>query len=131
MGRLQEQMKTDLLLKRFSPHTPRAYLRCIRHFAKYFMRPPEDMGEPEIRKFLLYLTQEQNVSPGLQAIDVSAFKFLYRIPLRQPKAVEHLPYPKKPKSLPEVLSMQEVLTLFAPSSPSNTKPFSPPPMEPG
>ncbi len=113
MGRLQEQMKADLLLKRFSPHTTRAYLRCIRHFAKYFMRPPEDMGEPEIRKFLLYLTQERNVSPGLQAIYVSAFKFLYRITLRQPEVVAHLPYPKKPKSLPEVLSMQEVLTLFA------------------
>ena len=39
MGKLQEQMKTDLLLKRYSPHTTRAYLRCIREFAKYFMRP--------------------------------------------------------------------------------------------
>jgi len=38
MGRLQDQMKTDLLLKRYSPHTTRAYLRCIRDFAKYFMR---------------------------------------------------------------------------------------------
>jgi len=113
MGRLQEQMKADLLLKRFSPHTMRAYLRCIRDFAKYFMRPPEGMGEAEIRKFLLYLTQEQDVSPGLQAVYVSAFKFLYRITLRQPEVVEHLPYPKKPRSLPEVLSMQEVLTLFA------------------
>lgn len=44
MGRLQEHMRADLLLKRFSPHTMRAYLRCIRHFAKYFMCPPEDMG---------------------------------------------------------------------------------------
>jgi site-specific recombinase XerD len=113
MGKLQEQMKADLLLKRFSPHTTRAYLRCARHFAKYFMRPPEEMGEAEVRKFLLYLTQERNVSAGLQSIYVSALKFLYRITLRQPKVVEHLPYPKKPKSLPEVLSMQEVLALFA------------------
>ena len=44
MGKLQEQMKADLLLKRFSPHTTRAYLRCARHFAKYFMRPPEEDG---------------------------------------------------------------------------------------
>ena len=42
MGRLQEQMKADLLLKRYSPHTTRAYARCIRNFAKHFMRPPRN-----------------------------------------------------------------------------------------
>ena len=29
MGKLQEQMKADLLLKRYSPNTIRAYLHCI------------------------------------------------------------------------------------------------------
>jgi integrase/recombinase XerD len=113
MGKLQEQMKADLLLKRFSPHTTRSYLRYIRDFAKYFMRPPAEMGEAQVRQFLLRLTQERKVSPGLQAIYVSALKFLCRTTLRRPGAVENLPYPKKPKTLPEVLSMQEVLALFA------------------
>ena len=63
MGKLQEQIKADLLLKRYSPHTTRAYLRCIRDFAKYFMRPPVEMGETEVRQFLLYLTQDRKVSP--------------------------------------------------------------------
>ena len=63
MGKLQEQMKADLLLKPYSPHTTRAYLRCIRDFAKYFMRPPVEMGETEVRQFLLYLTQDRKVSP--------------------------------------------------------------------
>jgi integrase/recombinase XerD len=76
MGKLQDQMKTDLLLKRYSPHTTRAYLRCIRDFAKYFMRSPAEMGETEVRQFLLHLTQERKVSSGLQTTYVSALKFL-------------------------------------------------------
>jgi len=113
MGRLQDQMKTDLLLKRYSPHTTRAYLRCIRDFAKHFMRSPAEMGETEVRQFLLYLTQERKITSGLQTTYVSALKFLYRITLRQPGVIEHIPYPKRPKTFPVVLTMQEVLTLFA------------------
>ena len=113
MGKLQDQVKTDLLLKRYSPHTIRAYLRCIRDFAKHFMRSPAEMEETEVRQFLLHLTQERNISSGLQTTYVSALKFLYRIALRQPGVVEHLPYPKRPKTFPVVLTMQEVLTLFA------------------
>jgi len=113
MGKLQDQMKTDLLLKRYSPHTTQAYLRCIRDFAKHFMRSPAEMGEPEVRQFLLHLTQERKVSSGLQTAYVSALKFLYRTTLRQPEVVEHLSYPKRPKTFPVVLTMQEVLKLFA------------------
>ena len=35
MEKLQEQNKTDLLLKRNSPHTTRAYLKCIRDFTPH------------------------------------------------------------------------------------------------
>jgi len=112
MGKLKDQMKTDLLLKRYSPHTTKAYLRCIRDFAKHFMRSPAEMGETEVRQFLLHLTQERKITPGLQTAYVSALKFLYRITLRRPEVVEHLPYPKRPKTFPVVLTMQEVLSLF-------------------
>ncbi len=30
MGKLRDRMKEDLLLKAYSPHTQRAYLRCAR-----------------------------------------------------------------------------------------------------
>jgi integrase/recombinase XerD len=113
MGKLQEQMKTDLVLKGYSPNTIRLYLHCIRNFAKYFMRPPAEMGENEIRQFMLYLTQERKVSAFVQSTHVNALKFLYRTTLRHPHIVEHLPQPKRPKTLPQILTMQEVLRFFA------------------
>jgi len=112
MGKLQEQMKADLLLKRYSPHTARAYVRCIRNFAKHFMRPPSEMGETEVRQFLLHLAQDRKVSTFVQDMYVNAIKFFYRITLRRPEVVTHLLHPKRPKTLPKVLTMQEVLALF-------------------
>ena len=112
MGKLQEQMKSDLLLKRYSPHTTRAYLHCIRNFAKHFMRSPAEMGETEVRQFILHLARERKASASVHTTHVTALKFLYRITLRRPEVVQHLPYPKRPKTLPEVLTMQEVLALF-------------------
>ena len=112
MGKLQEQMKIDLSLKGYSPNTTRAYLHCIRNFAKYFMRSPAEMGETEMRKFMLHLAQDRKVSAFTQSTHVNALKFLYRITLRRPEVVERLPHPKRPKTLPKILTMQEVLTLF-------------------
>ena len=78
MGKLHEQMKADLTLKGYSQHTFAGYLPRCRKFAKHFIRSPEEMGEEEIRAFLLYLAQEQKASPSLQKNYLVALKFLYR-----------------------------------------------------
>jgi hypothetical protein len=57
MGKLHDRMREDLLLKAYSPHTQKAYLRCARNFANHYMRSPEEMGEKEIRSFLLHLVR--------------------------------------------------------------------------
>ena len=53
MGKLQEKMKADLTLKGYSEHTQEAYLRYLGRFAKHYMRSPGEMGEEEVRAFLL------------------------------------------------------------------------------
>jgi hypothetical protein len=55
MGKLHDQMREDLLLKAYSPHTQNSYLGCARHFASHYMRSPQEMGEKEVRDFLLHL----------------------------------------------------------------------------
>ncbi len=77
MGKLQEQMKTDLVLKGYSHHTTRAYLYCIRNFAKDFMRSPAEMGATEIRKFMLHLAQDRKVSAFSQSQHVYTYLSRY------------------------------------------------------
>ena len=43
MGKLHDQMKEDLLLKAYSPHTQRAYLGCVRQFVRHYMRSPQEI----------------------------------------------------------------------------------------
>ena len=76
MGKLHDRMQEDLLLKAYSPHTQRAYLRCARHFASHSMRSPEGMGEQEIRDFLLHLVRDRKASPFTMGTYVNAIKFL-------------------------------------------------------
>lgn len=112
MGKLHERMKADLTLKGYSPCTAAGYLPRCRKFAQHFNRSPEEMGEEEIRAFLLYLAQEQRVSPSLQKNYLVALKFLYRHTLNRPEEVENIPSPKLPQRMPVVLSREEVLAIF-------------------
>ena len=113
MGKLHDRMKGDLLLKAYSPHTQSAYLRCARHFASHYMRSPEEMGEKEIRGFLLHLVRDRKASPATLDMYVNALKFLYNITLKRPEAVKEISHPKRPKTLPVILSPEEVLRVFA------------------
>jgi site-specific recombinase XerD len=113
MGKLRDRMQEDLLLKAYSPHTQKAYLRCARHFVSHYMRSPEEMGEQEIRSFLLHLVRDRQASPSTLGMYVNALKFLYTVTLKQPEPVNNLSHPKRPKTLPVILSPEEVLRVFA------------------
>src|SRR5260370_26172402 len=112
MGKLRDKMEGDLRLKGFSEHTQDCYLRYARFFAGHYGRSPEEMGEQEIKDFLLYLINENGVSPGVHRMYVASLKFLYRVTLKRPECVAEIPYPKVPRRLPEILTAHEVLRLI-------------------
>ena len=101
MGKLQEQMKTDLLLKGYSPNTIRLYVDCIRNFAKYFMRPPAEMGETEIRQFMLYLAQDRKVSTFVQAFMSMRSSFYIGLPCAARRSSNTSLTPKDLKLFPK------------------------------
>jgi integrase/recombinase XerD len=112
MGKLREQMVSDLRLRNYSPKTVQAYTWCVYHFVKHFRRSPDLMGEQEIRAFLLYLLDERKASPSLRKMFVASIKFFYRVTLNRPQDVERIPYPKVPKALPDVLTLEEVAAII-------------------
>lgn len=112
MGKLRDQMVSDLKLRNYSPKTVQAYTSCMNDFAKHFRRSPELMGQQEIRDFLLHLIEKRQASPALQKMFVAALKFFYRITLNRPEEVEKIPYPKIPDTLPDVLSRDEVVDIL-------------------
>jgi integrase/recombinase XerD len=112
MGKTSDQMLADMQLRRYEPSTIDKYLRCARHFVRHYMRPAEELGEPEVRGFLLHLVRVQGAGPFVHKMHVAAIRFLYTITLRRPEVVHWLPSPKVPRSLPVILSGTEVLALL-------------------
>src|SRR2546422_7166085 len=76
------------------------------------MRPAEELGEAEVRGFVLLLVREEKASPSVQKAHVAAIRFLYTHTLRRPEVVRWLPWPKVPRTLPVVLSGTETLALL-------------------
>lgn len=111
MGELCQRMEEDLKLKNYAAGTRQQYLGCARRFVAYHMRPPGEMGEREVRDFLLSLSLDGGSVEKLK-MHLAALKFLYGTTLRRPEVVVALPWPKVPHRLPEILSGTEVDALL-------------------
>jgi len=104
----RDRMQVDLELALYAEGTKKQYLRCADIFVGHYMRPPSELGETEVRCFLLHLQKVQRLGPSRLKTYVAALRFLYTKTLRRPEVVETLPWPRIPKSLPEILSGSEV-----------------------
>lgn len=111
MTPLRQRLIDDLQLRNYSPRTISCYVSAIARFAQHFGRSPEDLGSEDTRQYQLHLL-EQRVSWCYFNQAVSALRFLYRVTLQRPDVVVLIPYGKKPKTLPAVLSPEEVRRLF-------------------
>lgn len=113
MGRLRDRMEQDLILRRLSPGTRRNYLIHCRKFAAHYGRSPEELGETEIREYLLYLIEVEQTSCSNYRQVLAALKFLYTVTLSQPWRVQRIPFPRRePPRLPEVLRPDQLRALF-------------------
>jgi integrase/recombinase XerD len=113
MTPLRQRMLDDLRRRNYSPDTIRGYIRAVQQFAEYFGRSPEQMGAEELRRYQIHLLHERKLALGTVENCISALRFLYRKTLkRRDLAFDDLPFPKQPRTLPTVLSQDEVTRLI-------------------
>jgi len=112
MGTLHDRMEADLILAGYRENTRKKYLGCARLYTKHFMRPPEEMGEEQVRAYLLYLIQERRFVPTTVRMFRSALTFLYGKTLGRPLEVNRVPIMRRRRPLPDVLSGTEVSRLL-------------------
>jgi len=110
MTPLRQRMIEDIQVRNLSPHTQASYLQQVSLFARHFHTPPERLGPEEIRTYQVYLTNEKKLAPSSILTAVAALRFLYKVTLKKDwRFDEIIPAPKKPQTLPVVLSPEEVV----------------------
>ena len=111
MTHLRRLMQEELQRRNYSEITAVCYVRHVAAFAKHFGRSPDLLGTEEIKQFQLHLIQKK-VSWATYIQAMAALRFLYVKTLGLAFMAEKIPYPKRPRYLPTVLSQEEVRRLL-------------------
>jgi len=113
MDTLREKMLAELQLRGITPRTQTAYLREVAKLENYFNRSPEELGEEEVKEYLVHMLEDRGLSSGTYKYYAAGIKFLYRTTLNREEVVEKIKYPKAKIKLPVVLDLSEVRTMLS------------------
>ncbi len=112
MTHLRKMMLEELQRRNYSQATIRAYLRAVQQFAQHFQKSPDKLGRSELRSYQAYLLKERKLAVGSAVAHVAALRFFFIRTLKRYGFREDLPYPKRQRRLPKILSLDEVAQLI-------------------
>ena len=112
MTQLRRQMLEELERRNYSANTVRSYIRTVEDLARYFKRRPDQLGPEHIRQYQAHLFRDRKLAANTVAQRVAALRFFYIRTLGQEWNLDRVPYPKRPRRLPNILSPQEVARLI-------------------
>ena len=108
MTHLRQLMLDELQRRNYAQSTVRSYLHTVEDFARYFHRSPDRLRPDHIREYQVHLFRDRKLSPGTVEGRTAALRFLFVKTLRRPYLPDHIPFPKRQRRLPTVLSQEEV-----------------------
>ena len=112
MSELRSRMLRDMTVRGFSPRTHEAYVQQVIGLARYYRRAPDQLTADEVQAYLAHLFEVRKRSWSTCAQAAHAFRFLYHVTLGHPRTDFHVPAPKQPQKLPDLLSREEVWRLL-------------------
>jgi site-specific recombinase XerD len=113
MSPLRKRMIEDMKIRNYSRRTQESYVSQVAQFAAFFGKSPEHLGIEHIRQYQVHLVEKRRLSWSKLNQTVCALRFLYGKILGKEWAITHIPFPKKQRRLPEVISPAEVAQFLA------------------
>lgn len=107
---LRQRMLEDM--RKLEPRTQEAYIRAVRKLAAYLKRSPDAATVEDLRNFQLHLV-DIGSSPMTLNATLTGLKFFFDITLGRIELMAKMQPVKLPRTLPVVLSCQEVSRLLA------------------
>ena len=109
---LRERMRQDLQIAGLSARTQEAYLHAVRQCATHFHQPPDQLTEPQLRDYFLFLKNEKHLAPASLKIAFYGLRFFFRTTApREWPTLQRLRSARH-KTLPDVLTLDEVRRLI-------------------
>jgi integrase/recombinase XerD len=109
---LLQRMREELVRRTYSETTIRSYLHAVEAFRQHVQKRLDHLGPDDLRRYQVYLLEDRKLANGTVVIQISALRFFYIKVLKRGDMKEDLPYPKRLKRLPVVLSQEEVSRLI-------------------
>jgi site-specific recombinase XerD len=120
MTPLRRRLLEELARRNYSPRTVEAYVAGVNRAARHFNRPPDQLTPEDLRTFQLALIARGTSWSQFNQV-VSALRFFYRHVLDRPELVPLVPFGKKPRTLPVVLSPEQVARLLGTVPPGRNR----------
>jgi site-specific recombinase XerD len=108
MSFLRRRMIEDMTVRNLSPATQRSYVHAVAKFSRHFNRSPDRLGLEDVRAYQVHLVAKGISWPALNQT-VCALRFFYGVTLGHGEIPERIPYAREPRTLPVVLSADEVV----------------------
>ena len=112
MTDLRKRMIQDMQLRGYSERTQEMYVRAVRQLCKHYKKSPDLITEEELRNYFLHNKNVLKWSRTASTIAICGIKFFFTYTLSKEWTTFQLVRPPKEKTLPSILSRQEVRRIF-------------------
>ncbi|HZL92975.1 MAG TPA: site-specific integrase [Vicinamibacterales bacterium] len=101
-------MLEELQRRNYAPTTISTYLHAVEQFARHFKCRPDRLNQTHFRSYQAYLLHERQMRPLTVRLHVAALRFFFVKTLKRRYLLDDTPYPKAPRRLPQILSVEEM-----------------------
>ena len=112
MTHLRRAMLEELQRRNYATTTVQYYIQAVERFAKHFHRSPDQLNQTHLREYQAYLLRDRKLEPRTVKLHVSALRFFFVKTLKRRYLLDDIPYPKVPRRLPTILTVEEVTRLI-------------------
>jgi integrase/recombinase XerD len=107
MSPLRRRMIEDMTVRNLSPTTRVSYIHNIKKFSLHFRQSPDRLDLEHVRTYQVHLVSQGIAWATLNQV-VSSLRFFYGVTLGRKDLPERIAYARRPKTLPVILSPEEV-----------------------
>lgn len=109
---LRKRMIEDMRMRKLQTKTQQAYIRAVLKLYAYLQRSPDTATAEDLRNFQLHLV-DTGISPITLNATLSGLKFFFDVTLDRGDRLAKMQSVQVPRTLPVVLSREEVARLLA------------------